>query len=62
MSAHQLLINRDYTQNPAKIYDFGNCKATATANKRRKLVLTPVAVEKLLLAKFEKNKTRQDAL
>ena len=31
----------DYTQNPAKIYDFRNCKATATANKRRKLVLTP---------------------
>ena len=29
-------------QNPAKIYDFRNCKATATANKRRKLVLTPV--------------------
>jgi hypothetical protein len=31
----------DYTQNPAKIYNFRNCKATATANKRRKLVLTP---------------------
>src|SRR5216684_2740960 len=27
-----------------KIYDFGNCKATATANKRRKLVLSPVNV------------------
>ena len=37
----QLLQNPDYTQNPAKIYGFGNCKATATANKRGKLVLTP---------------------
>src|SRR5260370_14440363 len=25
-----------------KIYVFGNCKATAAANKRRKLVLTPI--------------------
>ena len=32
----------DYTQNAAKIYDFGDCKATATVNERRKLVvLTP---------------------
>jgi hypothetical protein len=31
-----LMLNRDYTQNPTKIYDFGNCKATATANRRRK--------------------------
>jgi hypothetical protein len=36
------LLNPDYTQNPAKIYEFGNCKATATPNKRRKLVQTPV--------------------
>jgi hypothetical protein len=32
-----LLKHPDYTENPAKIYDFGNCKATATVNKRRKL-------------------------
>jgi hypothetical protein len=46
----------DYTQNPAKIYDFGNCKATATANKRRKLVLTPgfaSYLHGLLSAKFD---------
>jgi hypothetical protein len=36
--------------------------AAEKAKKRRKLVLTPVAVEKLLSAKFLKTKLRQDAL
>ena len=32
------------------------------ANGRRKLVLTPVSVEKLFLPKFAKIKSRQDSL
>jgi hypothetical protein len=33
-----------------------------SAKKKRTVVITPVAVEKLFLAKFAKMKLRQDAL
>jgi hypothetical protein len=49
----------DYTQNPAKIYDFRNCKATATANKRRKLVLTPGCANNLAISIFERRHLSQ---
>jgi hypothetical protein len=56
----QLLLKYpDYTQNPAKIYDFRNCKATATANKRRKLVLTPGCANNLAISIFERRHLSQ---